>query len=80
MFRALGDGIAVYSRFPDVHTAEGATTMASSSTALKADPFIAATSVQSWIEDFNAHRNATGAFTYPELYAWTTSAVRGCTS
>lgn len=73
MFRALGDSIAVYSRNTEVNSAEGAAVLAASSAAFKADPYIAPTSVRSWIDDFNAYRNSTGAFDHASLYAWTNS-------
>jgi len=75
MFRALGDDISVYSRYKDVHTADGAAVMEASSAAFKADPFVSTSSVNSWIDEFNIHRNATGAFTYTSLYTWLRSDV-----
>ena len=72
-FAKLGDSIAVYSRDVDVHTADGAALMLAASTAFKADPYVAETSVSSWIESFNAHRGATGAFALADLHAWTTT-------
>jgi predicted RND superfamily exporter protein len=73
-FAKLGDSIAVYSRDVDVHTADGAALMLAASTAFKADPYVAEASVSSWIESFNTHRGATGAFTLTDLYSWTTTA------
>ena len=73
-FAKLGDSIAVYSRDVDVHTADGAALMLAASTAFKADPYVAEASVSSWIESFNTHRGATGAFTLTDLYSWTTIA------
>lgn len=72
-FAKLGDSIAVYSRDVDVHSADGAALMLAASTAFKADPYVAETSVSSWIESFNAHRGATGAFALADLHAWTTT-------
>ena len=69
-FRALGESISVYSRNTEVNTAEGAAMMTAASAAFEKDPYVAASSVESWIDSFNTHRNSTGAFTYASLYAW----------
>ena len=69
----MGDGISVYSRDSAENTAEGAAVMTAASAAFKADPYVAGSSVESWIEDFNVYRNSTGAYTYASLYAWINS-------
>jgi Niemann-Pick C1 protein len=70
LFLKLGAGISVYSRDTAVHTAEGAALMLAASAAFKGDAYVSSKSVSSWIEDFNAHRNSSGAFTLIELHAW----------
>ena len=74
LFGKLGDPIYVYSRDLDVSTAEGAALMITASDAFKADPYVAETSVESWIEAFNAVRGSTGAFTNADLYAFVNGA------
>ena len=74
LFGKLGDPIYVYSRDLDVSTAEGAALMITASDAFKADPYVAETSVESWIETFNAVRGSTGAFTNADLYAFVNGA------
>ena len=73
-FTTVGQDIAVYSRDMEVNTAEGAKIMTDASAAFKADPYVAETSVQSWVESFNTHRGSTGAYAYSDLHAWINSA------
>lgn len=74
MYRSLGDGIDVYTRDMDVHTETGATTLLAASAAFRADPYVADASVVSWIEAFDAHRGASGAFALGDLFSFVTSA------
>ena len=74
MYRTLGDSIDVYTRDMDVHTETGAATVLAASAAFRANPYVADASVVSWIEAFNAHRGATGAFAVADLFSFVSSA------
>ena len=75
LFRELGDSIAVYTRDVDVSSADGAALALAASEAFKNDPYVASSSVESWIEAFNANRGADGAFANADLGAFVTSAA-----
>jgi len=70
LFRGQGESIAIYTRDTPVNTAQGTSLLLASSAAFKADPYVVGSSVSSWSDEFNIHRNSTGAYAYAELYAW----------